>query len=316
MVNKVFANAPERCGSNFLCKFLQDEFNYFYVPPVHFLKYVKVLATAVQEDWPAIHERFADRLDYFLLTEERAAYRDFIKHQRTIDELTDFYFNRLFQETTQTTPVFKENELHKYFPLIARSLSNAAIVSQLRDPRMMWRSAKDIRRGFLRSKFGSLNETIRMWAEAERQMLFLSEMRLAEQTHFIRYEDLVTDRVSVALSLDDLPRGSGLKKPGESDRKIEKIASSSDARKNLTSATFQARTYANQGLRDSWADQHITNQLNDAMLRRGYACDAPSKLKGHVLSVHFSLREPLERLSNRWVDIEAKDGSRALYAEN
>lgn len=316
MINKVFANAPERCGSNFLCKFLQDEFKYFYVPPVHFLKCVKILATAAHDDWPMIHERFANRLEYFLLTEESEAYRDFVKERRTLVEIIDFYFNRLFQESTNTIPVFKENDLHKYFPLISQTLSDAAIVSQLRDPRMMWRSAKEIRPGFLSSKFGSLNETIRIWSEAERQMLFLSEAQLAEQTHFIRYEDLVTDRAKVMQVLCDLPSGSGPEIAAGSDRKIEKIASSSDARRNLVSETFQARTYANQRATGGWADQHIMYQLGNAMARRGYNCDVPDKIKGRILSVCFSLREPLERIGNRWIDLEVKDGSKALYGES
>ena len=212
-------------------------------------------------------------------------------------------------------PIFKENEIHAYFPLVSKVLENAAVVSQLRDPRMMWRSAKDIRPGFLKSKFGSINETIRMWSEAEKNILFLEESNVAAQTHFIRYEDLVSDKCKVRGRLHGIPTDTFPFSEEKHKNRLIKIANSSNARQNLINNAHKARTTTSTK-NYILEDQHICNQLTESMFRRGYQHQVVGKQWGDCLGLGFMFLEPIERVANRWININKKDGSRVLYAKN
>ena len=232
-----------------------------------------------------------------------------------VPDIIDYYFNHLYQESMGYIPIFKENEIHAYFPLVSKVLENAAVVSQLRDPRMMWRSAKDIRPGFLKSKFGSINETIRMWSEAEKNILFLEESNVAAQTHFIRYEDLVSDKCKVRGSLHGIPTDTFPFSEEKHKNRLIKIANSSNARQNLINNAHKARTTTSTK-NYILEDQHICNQLTESMFRRGYQHQVVGKQWGDCLGLGFMFLEPIERVANRWININKKDGSRVLYAKN
>ncbi|MDC1500152.1 sulfotransferase [Octadecabacter sp.] len=311
MINKVFVNAPERCGSNYLCRFLQENFGFFYVPPVHFLKYIKTLVSADKKQHPHIHHLFCKRLETFSLITESKLYADFVAQDQAIDSLINFYFDQLFQSSVGHIPIFKENELCTYFPLISPTLSNAAIVSQLRDPRMMHRSAKEIRPGFLKSKFGSVNQTIRTWQEAEQSIRFLEVSTQPSKHFYISYENLVSQPEKVITQLDDLPRDTFPFDRDDHVKRMAKISATSSARKNLNSDTFHARLFNTSKL--NFADKHISCQLKQQMDRRGYKSENVSKLYTNILATIFLIREPLERIRNKWIHVPAKDGSKALY---
>lgn len=316
MINKVFVNVPERCGSNYLCKFLQEEFGLFYVPPIHFLKYISILLSSPKTDWNRINNRFYERLRFFDLAETSEAFESYIKNNNPeVPDIIDYYFNHLYQDNLGYIPIFKENEIHVYFPLVSKILENATVVSQLRDPRMMWRSAKDIRPGFLKSKFGSLNATIQMWSEAEKNILFLESSNAAAQTFFLRYEDLVSDKSKIRESLHGLPTDTFPFGAEEHKNRLIKIANSSKARQNLTKNAHKARTIASTK-NCILEDQHICNQLTAGMRRRGYQHQIVRKQWGDFLGLSFMCLEPIERIANRSINIDKKNGSKALYGKS
>ena len=312
MINKVFVNAPERCGSNYLCRFLQEKFGLFYVPPVHFLKYIKTLLSAEKKQHSKIHELFCNRLDDFNLKKESRIYENFLRQNQSIISLKNFYFDELFQSSVGHIPVFKENELCTYFPLISENLRSAVIVSQLRDPRMMHRSAKEIRRGFLKSKFGSVNQTIRTWQEAEQNICFLEASGQSLKHFYISYENLVSQPEKIIKQLDSLPRDTFAYDHDDHVMRMKKISETSAARRNLNSDDFNARLLKNQKWYD-FTDQHISCQLTQQMNRRGYKSGNVGKIPSNILASFFLLREPIEKLRNKWINVTVKDGSKALY---
>lgn len=315
MINKVFVNAPERCGSNFLCRFLQENFGLFYVPPVHFLKYIQILTLTDQEQHQLIHDRFCRRLEMFDLKDAAEHYDNFITGNPSIANIIEFYFNDLFQSTIGHIPVFKENEICSYFPLISHSLSNSAIISQLRDPRMMHRSAKDIRPGLFKSKFGSVNQTIRIWQEAEKSIRFVEAGALPIIHFYVNYEELVSEPEKVLQKLDALPQGSFPFHREDHVTRMKKVSETSSARRNLNLKAFNARLKNNSKWYDL-VDQHISCQLRNEMNRRGYRSTSINKFSSISLALLFLMSEPFEKLRNKWINTSVKDGSKALYGPN